>query len=154
MSYQSFINHAALTFLSNPSDTYGAYDPNRGEKIGDALLWPANELPRYVWRALHNPKVLTVAFTALALLSVQFAFYPAATILAAKCASTFLSHYIAASTVKLAAYVLVQTAILGWGTRALGRFSNPVLMANFNESLTGRSVASHSRSLATQQAHE
>ena len=66
--------------------------------------------------------------SALALLTVQFSFYPIVTAMAIKSSYLFLASVIPLWAVKFSAYLTVQTAILGVGTKALGRFTNKDLM--------------------------
>ena len=127
-----FINHSCMAFHDNPGQLIPgenkSYTKNWLEHAGDALCWHAMYLPRHIVKAFANPKVVTVALTALALLAVQFAFYPIATTLAIKSICIFIARHLSLWAVKLASYILVQSAILGLGTRALGRFCNSDLM--------------------------
>jgi hypothetical protein len=125
---KGFINHVYMALTPRPEQMASAYTQGRLEKIGDGLAWHVTKLPQHIRSALNNPKVITVALTALALLTVQFAFYPTATYLAAQAVFTFAAQYITASGVKIAIYAAIQTAITGIGVRALGRFSNDELM--------------------------
>ncbi|MBA3815116.1 MAG: hypothetical protein H0X29_01065 [Parachlamydiaceae bacterium] len=127
-----FINHAHMAFTSDPEGFSGKnYNQNSLEKVGGMLNWCVTTLPKKAWHALHNPKVLTVAFTALALLTVQFTFYPTATYLATKAICIFIATHIPAYAVKISAYVFIQMNVLGFGLKALGRFSNEELMNNW-----------------------
>jgi hypothetical protein len=140
-----FVDHAVLVFTEHPEGYFQQAAPathanaptnyvkNRMEQIGEALMWHATHLPVHVYNALHNSKVLVVAFTILALIAVQFAFYPTYSIFLAVQIGSFLYNYIslAAPMLKLMAYISVQSVVLGWGTRAMGRLNNADLMARF-----------------------
>lgn len=127
-----FINHARMAFTLDPQALSGKiYKKNRLEKIGGLLNWCVTQLPKKAWHALHNPKVLAVAFTALAMVTVQFAFYPTVSYLATKAVCVFLANHISAYAVKISIYAFTQINILGFGVRTLGRFSNEELMKNW-----------------------
>jgi hypothetical protein len=125
-----FFNHTKMALVDNPSILIknAEYNESILEKIGSFLSWHVTKLPSKAYHALRDPKVITVALTSIAMLSVQFAFYPRISILAAKSLATFIAKQIPAWTVKASAYTIIQAAILGLGTRALGRFSNNELM--------------------------
>lgn len=142
MSYMSpsigFINHAELAFNREANALYAdqIYDrnsikPNLIEKIGDVLCWHVTELPAKINKAFNDPRVVTVAMTALAMLAVTFAFYPTATWLALKAGVTFIVEKLPWEVVKASVYALTMLAVVGVGTRALGRFSNDELMSHF-----------------------
>jgi hypothetical protein len=128
--HSGFFSHTKLALTGNPAQ-YGDYHKNLTEKLGNLLLYPSLNLPKGLINALYNPKVLTVAFTALALIGVQFAFYPITSALLLEKALVLISAYITPEIAKLAAYVFIQTAIVGLGTRAMGRFTNEGLMNKF-----------------------
>jgi hypothetical protein len=130
-----FINHARMAFTSDPELLSGKdYKQNRLERVGRLLIC-VTQLPKKAWHALHNPKVITVAFTALAMISVQFAFYPTASYLATKAICMFIVQHIPAYAVKISVYVFTQINVLGFGIRAFGRFSNDELMNNWHKKI-------------------
>jgi hypothetical protein len=136
MARVGFFNHAALAFHrnyhSNTADVRRNEIPkNIGEKLGDAMIWHVKSMPKHVCRCASDPRVITVAFTALAMLSVQFAFYPVATTLAVRAVATAALKLLPAETVKFAGYVLTELGVVGYGVRALGRFTNALLLADF-----------------------
>ena len=125
-----FFNHSKMALTSDPDKMINnqGYTKNLLEKVGSFLSWHVVELPAKVYHALRDPRVVTVACTALAMLSVQFAFYPRITAMAAKAIVSYVAHRVPAWLVKASVYTFIQTAIAGLGTRALGRFSNSELM--------------------------
>lgn len=100
------------------------------EKVGDAGLWIVEELPCKIWKGMKDPRVVTVALTALALLAASFLFYPSTTWLAAKAAIAILPVP-PFWAVKFSAYILTVSLILSSACRALGRFTNERLMNRF-----------------------
>lgn len=131
LANSGFISHAKLSFTEHPEQYAENYTKNNLEKVGQLLLWHVIEIPQSVYKAAHNPKVLTVAFTILAMTVVQFAFYPITSLLALQKVVTLLSPIFTKFAVKLASYTLIQAAILGWGIRSMGRFTNQQLMGGF-----------------------
>jgi hypothetical protein len=126
-----FINHARLAFNRNVEEDRSKIPENFGEKLGNAMTWHVRGLPKKVWKMANDPKVITVALTALAMLSVQMAFYPAATALAAKTAVAYVAAHVPFETAKFGAYCLSMLFVVGMGTRTLGRFTNVKLMTSF-----------------------
>ena len=106
------------------------HEKNIIEKIGDAGLWPLENLPRITWNAVSDPRVITIAVTSLAMLTDSFGFYPEETTLYVKAAWALLPTipYWAA---KFGAYVLSIEVISSYGARAEGRFMNKGLMQQF-----------------------
>lgn len=127
-----FMNHARMAFTSDPQKLSGKiYKPHLLEKIGEKLSWCVTQMPKKIWSAMHNPKVITVALTILAMTTVQFAFYPKITYIAIRTICVFIATRIPAHIAKLSVYVITQMNVLGFGIRALGRFSNEELMNNW-----------------------
>ncbi len=130
-----FINHARFAFAKDPNvllkEEDRGYEKNRMEQAGDRFAWHVVELPKLICEAFENPKIVTVALTALALFSVQLTFYPIITAQAIKASIIFASNYVPFWSVKMGAYLATQAAVLGFGMRALGRFSNDDLMAKW-----------------------
>jgi hypothetical protein len=138
MSSVGFLNHAALAFVRNAGTESQEQrqereniEKNECERIGDVLAWHVTQLPRHINRAFSDPRVLTIALTALAMIAVTFTFYPVTTFLAVKSISVFIVTKTPWLYVKLGTYVLSMLAVLGTGTRALGRFTNKELMHSF-----------------------
>lgn len=103
-------------------------DKNILEKIGDSGLIVIENLPRIVYKITHDPKVITVALTALALVATSFLFYPATTFLTVKTALIIIPPLWA---VRLAGYIATVELILAGACRAEGRFLNTALMKKF-----------------------
>lgn len=105
--------------------------PGALEKIGDAGLWIVEEFPRKVWTVMNDPRVVTAAATAFAMLAVSFAFYPTATYLALKGVVALLP-VISFETVRFTAWAvsMVVIASAGFG-RGLGRWCNTELRNHY-----------------------
>jgi len=142
MSVIGFINHARLAFHRNAAASTlekrqdrEAIAKNRLEKVGDGMLWHVTHLPKKISKACHDPRVLTVALTAMGMLTVQFAFYPSASWAATLTCKRFITNYVSWKTIKdstwFATYLASMFAVTGTGTRALGRFVNKDLMDHF-----------------------
>lgn len=121
-----FANH----FVLGVKKDIGSHEKNWVEKLGDIGLWMVEELPGKVWRVMKDPKVVTIALTAFAILGASFAFYPSATYLAIKSAILMLPE-IPLWTVRLTAYLSVVGLIISTALRAEGRFLNRDLMDKF-----------------------
>lgn len=132
-----FINHARLAFnrdARGPTEVQedqNVKTKNKIEMVGDTMLWHVVELPEKIVRWMKDPKVVTVALTALAMLAVQFAFYPVSTYFATKAVVLFVVNHFPLSTAKVVAYTLSMLAVLGMGVRTYGRFDNKSLMDHF-----------------------
>lgn len=126
-----FIDHAKLALNS----TIQKHEKNWAEKVGDIGLWPSENLPQKAWKLMKEPRWINFVFTTLALVGVTYAFYPQATIEAAK----RLARAIPLPTVeqvKFGAYVTCIHHILSAAFRAEGRFSNTDLMNKFYKNET------------------
>lgn len=121
-----FINHAQFGLKSD----IRPHDRNVLEKIGDAGLWPIENLPRMTWNAATDPRVMTVGITALAMLADSYAFYPDQTTAYANLAMGLVKQ-IPLWAVRFGAYVATMEVIASYGARAEGRFTNKGLMKNF-----------------------
>lgn len=100
------------------------------EKIGDAGLWTVEELPKKIWRGLKDPRVVTVALTALALVAASFLFYPSISWMVAKTAIALIP-FPPFWAIRLSAYLLTVSLILSSACRAQSRFWNRPLMDQF-----------------------
>ena len=140
-----FYSHACLGLASKvdlpasadaQSGVY-THKPNLIEKAGNSILWVVGSIPRsikWVGRQFQDPRVVTIALTALAMLAVTLCFYPVATAAAITAGAIAVKALVASIPVwgvKLSAYVLTCSTILGSGLRAGGRFANSSLMKAF-----------------------
>lgn len=119
-------DHLRLGFSKNIQE----HKENILEKAGNAGLWPLENLPRITWDVAKDPRVITVAATALAIVADSYLFYPeetSATVLAA-CALIPTIPFWAA---KFAIYVQSVGVIASYGARAEGRYINKALMNEF-----------------------
>ena len=130
-----FINHANFATAKYLGDERAP--SNIVEKVGNGILKAASLLPKglkAIGKAFKDPRVVTIALTVLALLAVSFAFYPSTTYLATKAVCLFIGEmikHIPFWAVKLSAYILTCSSIIGFGLRAEGRFTNSDLMKQF-----------------------
>lgn len=96
------------------------------EKVGDIGLWPIENLPNKIWPLVKDPRIVTVALTALALSAVSFAFYPLGTV-------NFFTRLMGIlpwptkEEFKFAAYLAIVSQIVSAALRAEGRFCNTEL---------------------------
>lgn len=100
------------------------------EKTGDIGLWIVESLPHIIWQGIKDPRVVTVALTALALLATSLIFYPTITFLLIKNAIAFIP-FPPFWALRFSAYLLTVTLILASACRAQGRFWNKQLMNHF-----------------------
>lgn len=135
---ERFIDQGAFALTGN-SDSRGGKncEPNLVEKAGNGILFIVGSIPRsanWIGKQFQDPRVLTVVFTALALIATSFIFYPITSALTTKTVAVFIGKQLAQIplwTVRLAAYILTCTTIVGYGARAGGRFGNNELMKEF-----------------------
>lgn len=121
-----FISHARLGLQRDIVE----HEPNLLEKTGNLALWFVDNLPRKIWHGIKDPRVLTVAFTALALFADTYVFYSEHTKKFMKEVVKFFEK-IPLEYVKLGAYIVSVETILGYSFRAQGRFMNKELMEAF-----------------------
>lgn len=127
--FQRFGYHAVLGLKKNVGNRENC-PKNILEKIGDLGLWSLEVLPGKIWSGLKDPRVVTLALTAIALIAVSFAFYPATSLLYAKIAIAAIPCP-PLWAVRFAAYILTVNTILAAACRAQGRFWNSALMQRF-----------------------
>lgn len=121
-----FANH----FVLGVKENIGDHDKNILEKMGDAGLWMVEKFPRKIWTIMKDPKVVTIALTAFALLATSFVFYPITTYLLIK-AGLALLPTVPYWAVHLSVYIATISVILSTACRAEGRFLNSKLMNEF-----------------------
>lgn len=133
--FTRFIDHVGFGISSNLGSRKS--DPNWCETLGNLTIKVAYapvKGVKMVGHSFKDPRVVTIALTALMLLATTFAFYPTATITALSTAGRFLwtaLKLVPWQSVRLAAYVDVCLGIIGCGLRAEGRFTNAALMKDF-----------------------
>lgn len=130
--HNRFISHFSFGTTSDISAYQSEnVQPNIIEKAGNVGLWMLENLPRKVWEAAKDPRVLTIALTALALFTITLTFYPVVTFLAVKDIVVLIFTNTPFWAIKFAIYIgLVETTI-ACALRAYGRFCNKALMDNF-----------------------
>ena len=127
---KGFVNNFFYAWRNDLDDSKNRESTNKNvlEYAGEALSSHVTKLPKKIIKILKNPKVITVALTAISMLAVQTAFYPAITARVTKSVILALSSYIKPWAVKMALYISTQSYLFGMGLRSLGRFSNQELM--------------------------
>lgn len=97
---------------------------NRWAKIGDLLAKPTFQPGDFILKNIHNPLFITATVIAsLALTTIVF--YP----------GVIPGLFTLANSLKIVAYALTQSTILGVGIRTLGRLSNTELMNAWDKQL-------------------
>ncbi|MDP1608135.1 MAG: hypothetical protein Q8L98_02335 [Chlamydiales bacterium] len=124
--FGTFKSYAELGLKKNIQQ----HDSNLIERAGNAILWTVEDLPREIYKAVANPKVITVALTAMGLYSNSLAFYASETIALTKWAFEVLPLP-GLELLRFGSYLFICALIIGAGMRAYGRFSNETLMATF-----------------------
>lgn len=81
-----FFNHACLGLQKNIQ----VHTQNPMERIGNAGLWPLENIPRIALNGIKDPRVVTVALTSLAMLADSYGFYPEETTVWVKAAWALL----------------------------------------------------------------
>jgi hypothetical protein len=127
--FQRFGYHVVLGLKKNLGDREQC-KKNILEKIGDVGLYSIEELPKKIWAGMKDPRIVTLALTALALIAASFVFYPVTSLLLAK-AAIALIPFPPLWALKFAAYILTVTTIVSASCRAQGRFWNSQLMEQF-----------------------
>lgn len=129
-------DHAAMGLAKDIGDRQTT-PCNIVEKAGDGILWTLGTAPRAikaVVKSFQDPRVVTIALTALALIATSLIFYPATTVAAASCTFTAIAtaiKWVPLWAVKFSAYLATCATIVGAGLRAGGRFNNKALMKEF-----------------------
>lgn len=128
MAASRFQNNLRFALRKETSDARENTPLNRLEKIGNSLSWVAYELKAIFFKALCDPRVITICFTALAMLVSALLFYPSDTwsIMSNTCTRTF--DLINWNYVRFSMWFISEVTILGIGMRAFGRFSNQKLL--------------------------
>lgn len=121
-----FFSHARLGLSPNIQD----HTPNLLEKLGNMGTWPVENLPRVIKDSLKNPKIVTVALTALAMYVDSMFFYPDETTEVVNTAWSLIPK-VPYSAGKFALYLLSIETIASYAARAQGRFMNSDLMKQF-----------------------
>lgn len=130
------LDHAKLGLSKEIGDRSNC-PRNIVEKSGDGILWTLDLLPRAVkalGKSFQDPRVVTVALTALGLFAATLVFYPTMTVAATKATCIAIYHlvkHVPLWAVKLSAYIATCANIIGAGLRAGGRFNNAALMKEF-----------------------
>lgn len=133
--FARFFNQAQFGLAKKLGDERPA--ANILEKAGNGVLYITGQVPRCVKKivkSLQDPRVVTLLLTAVALTAVSFAFYPTASLLATKAAYTFVAKLVVQIpvwAVRLSAYILTCSTIVGYSLRAQGRFCNTELMKQY-----------------------
>lgn len=110
---------------------------NKMEIFGNKILNIVGCIPRAIKglnRLCHDPRIVTIALTTFALYVTSLLFYPSTTLSLTKEVLRFtvkMAEKIPYWVVKFAAYIISCTAIIGYGLRAEGRFTNAPLLRQF-----------------------
>lgn len=104
--------------------------PNLCERISTIGLWLVEEFPRKAFKALSDPRFVTLAITVLSLEITSLCFYPTMTIDLNKRAIQLLPR-IPYWAVKFATYLVICETIIAYWLRAESRFCNIPLKAAF-----------------------
>lgn len=131
-----FIDHAKIGLY----DDIGAERPSANliENAGELLIY-TSKIPyrtlKAVAKKVEDPRYVTVGLTALALAANSYGFYPERTQQVAEHAIEVVADLIKDINIQekawLGSYLFTCTGILGYGTRAEGRFLNTDLMKAF-----------------------
>lgn len=115
----------AYSFRDKEGNSF-IYEKNTLEKAGHFLRLGVGMATNTLFREIRNP-IMIIALTALALLGVSIAFYPATAlnVIASVCPILLKTKPWMA---RFALYLLCQSTILGIGLRTLGRLNNDLLV--------------------------
>lgn len=116
--YFNFVGAKEFAYHNN---TPFRYTKNICERIGDFVVAPVLKPFDFSLRNIRNP-LFIVALTVGCLFLATLLFYP----------GVVAAVIVGAPLIKLAAYVLVQTTLVGLCLRTLGRLANPELTENWN----------------------
>jgi hypothetical protein len=97
-------------------------------QIGKLLRWHVSILPKELLHLFQKPRVVVVALTALALLAVQFTFYPVATALAVRSSFYWIAKWITLEQIHFGLYLASMSYVLGTGLLAFGRLSQDAVV--------------------------
>lgn len=126
-----FVYHAIYGIKSLSETDHHQADKNFIEKMGDAGLWFIEKFPGKMGRVVKDPRIVTLALTALALYGNSYLFYPEKTMeLTARYLMRLMFH-IPDWAPKFACYISINGLIISLALRAEGRFINPIFVKNF-----------------------
>ncbi len=123
-----FLSHARFALTPNLSERNS--NPNLLEIMGNIGLYTIEVIPFKIVNAIRDPRIVTIAITALALFATSFAFYPVTTIALTKTAIAVLP-FPPLWAIKFGAYLYTVSLIISFACRAEGRFMNKDLYNQF-----------------------
>lgn len=127
-----FYSHFSFGIQKDRSKDKGKDIPaNLLEKMGNAGLWPIENLPRKLKELSKDPIIVTIALTAIALFAINLGFYPEITGQLIKDVTIYMIKNVPFWAVKFAVYISLVESTIATAMRACGRFSNEALMDQF-----------------------
>ncbi len=128
----SLVHRFVNNFRFLTKDNIGAHEENFLEKAGDLLKWPSIHLPGKIWNACKDPRILTLALGALAMLGDSYLFYTEETHTWVVWGAAMLP-VITLERARFGSWCATMYEIAATTTRAFGRSVNTTLMIDFYE---------------------
>lgn len=107
--------------------------PNKIEKVGDVLSWVAYDFKEFVLDILFDPRVMTLFFTAVAMIFAALVFYPSHTWNTLSTSFNWMMDRVNWNYVRFCLWLVSEITIFGVGMRAFGRFSNQELLKQYHD---------------------
>jgi hypothetical protein len=106
---------------------------NKMERIGNILSWFAYDFKEILKKNIFDPRVLTIFFTAFAMTSSAFLFYPSITgrIISVNIDKFF--ELVDWDYVRFCLWFISEITLFGIGIRAFGRFTNQHLLKYYKD---------------------
>jgi hypothetical protein len=128
-----FQNNLRFAFSKETSAIRESLPLNQIEKIGDKLSWFAYDFKESCLKTFSDLRVITVCFTAFAMIFAALLFYPSNTWDILSTMFDWIVDAINWDYIRFCLWLLSEVTIFGIGMRAFGRFTNPQLLKYYNE---------------------
>lgn len=128
-----FQNNLRFALRKEVSKIREQLPPNSFEKIGDMLSWFAYDFKEFFLNTFFDPRVITVFFTAFAMIFAALLFYQSITWNILSTTYNWIVDYINWEYIRFCLWILSEVTILGIGMRSFGRFTNQELLKHYND---------------------
>lgn len=133
MGSSSFKNNLRFALRKETLNARESLPLNQIEKTGDKLCWLVYDFKDFCVKTFYDPRVLTVGFTAFAMILAALVFYPSDTWHILATFFTWIIDHINWSYLRFCLWILCEITIFGFGVRAFGRFTNQQLLKHYHE---------------------
>lgn len=128
-----FQNNLRFALRKETAEIRESLPLNQIEKIGDKLSWFAYEFKEFCLKTFFDPRVITVCFTAFAMIFNALLFYPSNTWYILSTTFNWIVDHTNWDYVRFCLWLLSEVTIFGIGIRAFGRFTNQQLLKHYKD---------------------